>query len=62
MLRVSDYARTQLLFQLLFPDETACTEHLERVSVVCATQSGDADLYSDLHEDALAHMKSCEME
>jgi len=59
MLRVSDYPRTQLVFQLLFPDETVCTEHLERVSVVCAARGGDTDLYRDLHEDALAHTKSC---
>jgi len=38
MLRVSDYPRTQLVFQVLFPDETACTRHLERISVACAPE------------------------
>ena len=31
ILRMSDYPRTLLEFQHLFPDETACARHLERI-------------------------------
>jgi hypothetical protein len=42
-----------------FRYEPACTEHLECVSVVFAARGGNTDFYKDLHEDALAHTKSC---
>ena len=56
LLRVSDYPRTPLVFQLLFPDETACTRHLARILVACAPEVGA--LTTELFEDAFAHTKS----
>ncbi len=37
-LRVSDYPRVQLVFQHVFPDETACSRHLERILAACAAR------------------------
>jgi len=51
ILRVSNYPRTQLEFQHLFPDETASARHLERIRWLVPPEL-EALTYRDFYEGA----------
>ena len=51
--RMLDYPRTLLEFQYLFPDETACARHLERIrSVLKIAARVESMTYRDFYEGA----------